>query len=155
MSGLFENADTFLNANSDLFTGLSEADLLIPEKLVFIKGEVITGTILDMSIIEKIGAIKVELKIESGDHAGKIHELTVFKPKEKDGKISAQSKKNWVEFLLALYTKEEILAGKIDMQKHIGATLEFKANEAKEYSGKIYQNYSNFKLVVGEEVTAF
>lgn len=147
MTGLFDNADTFLNANSDLFEGLTEADLLIPERLIFLKGEVVQGVVLDASIIEKIGAVKLEVKITGGEHEGKIHEVAVFKPKEKDGKISAGSKKSWVEFLLAFFTKEEILGKKVDFTKLIGQTIEFKAGEARSIGEKTYQNYNSYKLV--------
>jgi hypothetical protein len=147
MTSMFENADTFLNANADLFNGLSESDLVFPERLVFLKGETVEGIILDTSIIEKIGAVKMEVKIETGDHTGKLFELTQFKPKDKDGKISPTQKKQWIEFLLAFFTKEEILGGKVDFNKFIGSKLQFKALEAREVNGKTYQNYVNFKLV--------
>jgi hypothetical protein len=144
---MFENADTFLNANSELFNGLSEADLMLPEKLIFLKGETVEGTILDASIIEKIGAVKLEVKVETGDHAGKLFELAQFKPKDKDGKFSPTAKKQWIEFLLAFFTKEEVLGGKVDFTKFIGSKVQFKAGEAREYNSKVYQNYSNYKLV--------
>lgn len=148
MSNMFNDPETFMNSNSDLFEGLTEDDLLIPEKLVFFKNEVIQGTILDISVVEKIGAVKVEVKVETGDHNGQITEFLVFKPKAgTDGKISPMSKKNWVGFLLALFTKEEILAGQIDFSKHAGSKIEFKAGEAKSKGDKTYQNFSDFKLV--------
>jgi hypothetical protein len=144
---MFENADTFLNANSELFTGLSESDLALPERLVFLKNEVVEGTVLDTSIIEKIGAVKLEVKIETGDHAGKLFELVQFKPKEREGKISPTQKKQWVEFLLAFFTKEEVLSGKVDFTKFIGSKLQFKAGEARDVGGKTYQNYNSYKLI--------
>jgi hypothetical protein len=149
---MFENADTFLNANAELFNGLSEADLMLPEKLVFLKNEIVEGTILDTSIIEKIGAVKMEVKVETGDHAGKLFELVQFKPKDKDGKMSPTQKKQWIEFLLAFFTKEEILGGKVDFNKFIGNKVQFKALEAREVNGKTYQNYANYKLI---EATPF
>lgn len=155
MSGLFDNAETFLNANSDLFEGLSEADLLIPEKMIFLKNEVVVGTVLDASIADKIGAIKLELKVETTDHAGKILEIAVFKPKAKDGKISPASKKSWVEFLLAFFTKEEILAGKVDFTKLTGQKIQFTAGEARENNGKTNQYYNNYKLVVEADAIPF
>jgi hypothetical protein len=145
---MFNDPETFMNSNTDLFNGLTEDDLLLPEKLVFFKNEVIQATILDASIVEKIGAVKVEVKVETGDHTGKLHEFLVFKPKAgDDGKISPMSKKNWVNFLLALFTKEAILAGQIDFTKHVGTKIEFKAGEAKSKGDKTYQNFSDFKLV--------
>ena len=152
MTSMFENADTFLNANAELFNGLSEADLMLPEKLVFLKNEIVEGTILDTSIIEKIGAVKMEVKVETGDHAGKLFELVQFKPKDKDGKMSPTQKKQWIEFLLAFFTKEEILGGKVDFNKFIGNKVQFKALEAREVNGKTYQNYANYKLI---EATPF
>lgn len=149
---MFANADAFLTANTDLFTGLSESDLMLPEKLVFLKNETVEGTILDAGYIEKIGAVKLEVKVESGDHAGKLHELTMFRPKEKDGKVSPNQKKNWVEFLLAFFDKQQILSGQADFTKYIGTKIQFKASEAKEYNGKVYQNYHSFKQV---ETTPF
>lgn len=147
MTSILDNADTFLNANSDLFNDLSESDLLISEKLVFIKGETVTGTIVDISVNDRIGMIKVELKVNTGDHAGKLHELVVFKPKANaEGKISPISKKQWVEFLLAFFTKEEILGGKTDFTKFTGSNLSFVAGEAKEYNGKPQQRYNSYKV---------
>jgi hypothetical protein len=150
MTGMFDNADTFLTANNDLFEGLNESDLLLPEKLVFIKGEVVTTTILDASIInsEKFQGVKLELKIDSGDHKDKLHELVVAKPKPRDGKILPAQKKNWVEFLLAFFTKDDILAGKVDFNQFVGSKFEFTAGEARQVSnGKIYQNSNFFKLI--------
>jgi hypothetical protein len=149
MTGMFDNADTFLNANSDLFEGLNESDLMLPEKLIFFKGENVAATILDASIInsEKFQGVKLELKIESGDHTGKLHELVVGKPKPRDGRILPTQKKQWVEFLLAYFTKEDILANKVDFTKFIGSKLEFIAGEAKTSgNGKTYQNVSGYKL---------
>lgn len=149
---MFDNAETFLNANAGLFDGLGEEDLQLPERLVFIKGEVVQGTILGFQMInsEKLQGVKVEMKIETGEHAGKLHELLITKPKVKDGKIIASHKKVWVDFLLALFTKEEILAGNPDFNKHVSAKLEFTAGEARHSGERTFQNAGGFKLVTDE-----
>ena len=148
---MFENAETFLDNSTNLFADLLEGDLVLPERLLFIKGERVEGTILDASIIEQIGAVKFEVMIQTGEHTGKLHELVNFKPRERDGKISPQSKKSWVEFLLAFFTKEEILGGKVDFTKHIGTRIEFISGEARSKGEKTYQNYHGYKIVTAEQ----
>jgi hypothetical protein len=155
---MFDNADTFLNANSDLFEGLSENDLLVSERLIFTKGEVVQGTILDIGQIDTatFKAIKVEFKVETGDHAGKLHDLIIAKPSvNENGQMNATAKKGWVDFLLALFTKEEILSKQIDLNKHIGARLEFTAGEARSKGERTYQNYNRYKLLAVEDSSPF
>lgn len=142
---MFENMDELMKNNSGLFD-LSEDDLTIPERLSFPKNELIEGTIIDCHTIDKIGAVKVEVLLSNTDHATKCHELLVNKPKLKDGKINPIQKKQWVEFLLAFWSREDILAGKIDPTSLVGKKVSYRADEAREYNGKNYQSFSQYKV---------
>jgi hypothetical protein len=143
---MFENMDEMLNNNSGLFD-LTEADLLLPETIVFPKGELIEGTILDCHGIEKFGAIKLEVMLTNTDHKDKCHGLMINKPKLKDGKPIPSQKKTWVEFLLAFWTKEAITSGNVDFAAIVGKKIEYRAAEAREYNGKTYQSFYGFKVV--------
>ena len=147
MTSMFDQTDDFLTANSALFSDLTENDLLVPEKIVFLKDEVVVGEILDVAIIERIGAIKVELKLLSGEHLGKLFDYMVYRPKEREGKISPVQKRSWASFLLAFFTREEILSQKIDFNKFVGRHFRFKAALAREYNGKVYQEFYNPELI--------
>lgn len=145
---MFENSDEMLNSNSSLFD-LSESDLTLPEPLTFPKGEVIEGTVLDCSSIEKIGAVRLEVLVSNTDHAEKNHEFLVMKPKPsaKDGKINPTQKKFWVEFLLAFWSKENILANNVDLSSVVGKRITYQAAEAREHNGKTYQSFFGFKEI--------
>ena len=43
MTSMFDQAEEFLTANSALFSDLTENDLLVPEKIIFLKDEIVVG----------------------------------------------------------------------------------------------------------------
>lgn len=143
---MFENSDEMLNSNSDLFD-LTEADLLLPEQLTFPKNELIEGTVLDCQAMEKSSAVKMEVLLSNTDHAGKSHGFFINKPKQdKDGKINPTQKKVWVEFLLCFWTKEQVLKKEINLTDTVGKKISYRATEAREWQGKVYQNFNTFKV---------
>lgn len=141
---MFDDAKDILNNNSDLFD-LTEADLLLPERITFPKGELIEGTVLDCHAIDKIGAVKLEVMLSNTDHAGKLHEVLIKKPKAKDGKVNPTQKKFWVEFLLAFWTREQVLGNQVDMSQPVGKRISYRASEAREWEGNTYQDFFGFK----------
>ena len=145
-------SDDFLEDNemlvdSDDFFDLGEDDFNLPERLIFLQGEVVQGKVMDASENKTLGAMGLTLKILTGDHEGSLHEMMIFKPKAKDGKVNPIAKKQFVQFLMALWTKEQILNKQVDINSVIGKKLQFKSGKAREYNGKLYQNYSDFKVV--------
>jgi hypothetical protein len=146
--GTTVSSDIFMKGNTDsLFDGLTEDDLALPEKLVFLKGETVNAMIMDLSENSKFGFIKLEVKILSGDHEGKLTEMIFFKPKVTDGKMNGQSKKKFVDFLLAFWTKDEVLKGNVDLTRPISKKIQFTCGEAKEYKNKLQQDFYGIKII--------
>lgn len=142
---MFEDNAAMLTNNSDLFD-LTEADLTVPERLQFPKNELIEGTVIDCYAIDKIGAVKLEVLLNNTDHAGKCHEVLVNKPKVIDGKMNPTAKRMWTEFLLAFWSREQILARQVDMASPVGKKISYRAGELREYNGKQYQGFMTFKV---------
>jgi hypothetical protein len=141
--------ESFMDSGDSLFDDFTEDDLIVPENLIFLKNESVTSKIMDIAEIANGGGVRLTLAIESGDHAGKIHELAMFKPTpHKDtGKVNPVKKKQFVQFVLAFYSKAQILAKDTSWSKFIGDKLEWTSADAREWNGKIYQDSYNFKVV--------
>lgn len=141
------NSDDLLGKNSDLFD-LTEDDLIIPESILFPKSELIEGTVLDCHSVDKIGAVKLEVMLSNTDHAGKCHSLLVKKPRanKETGVINPTAKKMWAEFLLAFWTREQILGKQVDMASVIGKRISYRAGASRDWEGKTYQDFNTFKV---------
>ncbi len=140
-------------AEESMFDGITADDLESPEKLVFTKGEDINGTILDTNEVTKHKAVILTLKLNNTEFVGKQFELWMGAPKKnKEGVISSFAKRSWTNFLLAFFTKEEILGGKADWSTVIGKSILFTAGEPKDYGEKIFQNFNGFNLVKTEKI---
>ena len=70
--------DALLGAEESLFDDFGEDDLVVPENLIFLNGESVTGKVLEINEVIKAGGVRVSIAVSNTDHAGKIHELMMF-----------------------------------------------------------------------------
>lgn len=141
--------ESMFGDEDSLFDDITEDDLLVPEQVIFAKNENVEGTILEISELAKSGLIRLTMKVNNTEHAGKVHELAMFKPKpNKEGKINPIKKKQFVNFLLAFFTKQQVLSKQVEWSQYVGRNLKFKTGEAREFNGRTYQDSYDFELVV-------
>ncbi len=141
--------ESMFDDGDSLFDDFTEDDLLVPEQVVFAQNEIVESTILEISEIKKSGLIRLTLKIDNTEHAGKVHELAMFKPKpsKTTGNINPIKKKQFVQFLLAFFSKQQILSKDADWSQYVGQKLKFKAGKANDYNGRIYQDSFEFEVI--------
>lgn len=127
--------------NDDLFDGLTEEDLLVPEEIVFADQEVVSAKVIDFRKMKDMG-YSCDLKILSGQHNGKLFEMTMWKPKDDDFK---SRKVAYKQFILSIFTKEEIIGKTATPEIAMGRCISFTALKAREgKNGKIYQSFTNY-----------
>jgi hypothetical protein len=125
----------------DLFGDLTEDDLMVPEKFFFAPDEVVDAKIIDIRKIKNNMGFGVELKVLSGENEGKLLETTMWKPKDAD----YQSRKvTWKQFLLAVWSKDEILGGKATEESAMGRCITFKASKISAKNNQYYSDFTKF-----------
>lgn len=119
------------------FFDISEADLDAATPIIFNAGEVIEFLCLDFNET-KNGAAILNCKVLSGENAGKTH--TIFLNNHE----TPTAKKNRVQFLLAFWSKEELIAGENKRSKLINRKFTVVASAPRDYEGKTYQDLRQF-----------
>lgn len=103
----------------------------------------------------KSGALLMELVVLNGEHEDKIHKMYMSKNFKQ-----ASNKKRFIEFCKAFFTDEELINGTASTASIIGQTIECVPSDPREYNGKIYQDFYQFKKLdmpapVGEDEIPF
>lgn len=133
---------------SDFFD-CTEEDLQTSDDLQFKHDEIVKFTCIDVHQNVQYGTLKLKCKVESGDHVGKMYNITL-----RSGDSDA-SKKNKGQFLRAFWTQEEIKAKNCKPARLVGRSLTAKSQLSKprEKDGKIFQNWQDFHDLGGGAAT--
>lgn len=136
-------ADAFGDIDEDLFGDLSEEDLELPEEIKFKNNESVTAQIVDVRKAGDAG-FRIEVKVMTGDHAGKLTELAEYKPTPYNGEPPKKYRIiGYKKFLLALWDKEEVLKqnGKTaTLDAPIGRTISFTVTDGQKK--QYFKDYS-------------
>lgn len=131
------------------FFDMTAEELAAAEPIFFPAKIPVELTILSVRENPKFSSITMTCSINSGEHAGKTYDMMI------GGGDSAQAKRKKASFLLAMWTKEELNAGKATLDTLIGTKFQCRpeAPYDSKTTGRTYQNFENYlKLESGINV---
>lgn len=139
--GIMPQADQGMGMGmaTGLFAGITEEDLKKPMSIIFKTGEVIKGTVIHAHHNAQYKKYTMHVNIETGDNEGDIAIIKV--PVDPSKKSFATA----LEFLKLFWTQDELLHD-FKVEKTVGHTIIFTANQPNEFEGNLYQSYKNFKI---------
>jgi len=140
------------DVSSDNFDKLLKTDF--PENRHFNKGEVVSAMFMDIREMDKYYLIKASL-LQPAEYEGEEYAIFMNKPvkkaegdDEKTLKVKEINLKQMVQFLVAFYTKEQILNRQIDFSALIGRVFIAIAGKVREgKQGGKYQSLNSWKEV--------
>lgn len=119
------------------FFDFSEADLdLMP--VMFDDNEVVEFVCIDFNEITKTNTLALNCRVLTGKYKGRPHTIFI------DSRDNPFSKKIKVQFALAFWTREEILAKDNHPSKLINRKFRAVAQPKREHEGKTYQSITQF-----------
>lgn len=118
------------------FFDFSEQDLDLADYF-FTGGEVVEFVCLDFNET-KNKSLVLDCRVLTGEHAGKSKQIWI------DSRENNISKKNRVQFGLAFWSKEELIAKTFHPSKLVNRKFSAVAAPTREHEGKTFQNISNF-----------
>jgi hypothetical protein len=131
------------------FFDMSPEELAAAEPMFFTAKVPVEFTVLSVNEQPKFNSIGLVCNVGNGDHAGKSFTMKI------QGGDNPQAKQKKAEFLLAMWTKEELNAGKATLDTLIGTKFQCRPEapfESKS-NGKMYQNFQGYlKLESGINV---
>ncbi|WP_417353571.1 hypothetical protein [Flavobacterium alkalisoli] len=137
-SDMFGSDDGFMGGLDDIMDG-------VPEEIEFTQNEKVVGTITDVKET-KSKDLMLDITITEGEHAGKITQTFIKKP-NKDSHVN--QKRDFMSFLLAFFTKEEIKTGQGNIESIVGKTVSTTV-KVREYNGNNIFDFKNWKIVTDE-----
>ena len=118
------------------FFEFSEQDLDLAE-FFFAPNEVVEFVCLDFNETKQ-KTLVLNCRVLSGEHAGKAKSIFI------DSRETTPSRKNRIQFALAFWTREELVAKSNHPSKLINRKFSAVAQPSREHEGKTYQNIVNF-----------
>lgn len=121
------------------FFNMDATELESFEPIWFAAKVPVTMTILSVKEVPNYGNLVLTCKIEDGEHEGKQYELTI------SGNDAPMARKKKAEFLLAFWSKAQIIAGEATIDTLIGTRFQCRpAAPFEGKNGKTYQNCEGF-----------
>jgi hypothetical protein len=132
------------------FFDMTPEELAAAEPIFFTAKVPVELTVLSVKEQPKFASITLTCSVGNGEHAGKTYDMMI------GGGDSAQAKRKKASFLLAMWSKEDLNAGKATLDTLIGAKFQCRpeAPYTSEKTGRTYQNFENYlKLEAGLNAT--
>lgn len=129
------------------FFDIDVADLEAAEPVIFPAKVPVEFTVTSLKELPKYGSVQIMCKVNTGEHAGKFYEMSV------GGGDSAKAKANKAKFLLAFWSKEDLVNGKASLDTLMGTTFQARPDSPwkSEKSGKTYQNFDGYMKLAQQE----
>lgn len=121
------------------FFEFSAKDLEVAEYPVWPAKEVAEFVVLDFQENPQTNDLKLSCKVVSERHNDRF--VTMFI----NNKPNEFAQKRRVQFALAFWTKEELIAGNAAPAKLVNRKFSAVANAPRDWEGKVFQDWGNFK----------
>jgi len=120
------------------FFGVSETDLSVVEDLFFRADTAVEMICLEAKENPKRGGLILNCKVASGEHTGKQHTIYI-----NDGD-NEFAKKNKIAFMLAFWTKDQIIGRKCKHSDLMGRKFTVVPAAIRNVEGRKYQNFHSY-----------